>query len=190
MDSVVPRLRVALRPAAPEDALAVAAVQRAAWRESYATLLPESAFAAFDAARHDAQWRDYLQQLAERPKEAVFVAALGEAREIVGFASCGPQRSQKLKEVGYAGEIWALYLLQKIQRQGAGRALMRVMAQFFAREGLNGVSVWAFRDNPPARRFYEALGGQETGVESHYDFLGAHLPDVAYGWRAFGDGCP
>jgi hypothetical protein len=43
--------------------------------------------------------------------------------------------------------------------------------------------VWVRRDNAPARRFYERLGG--TYVRSQPITIGAAtLEEVSYGWRA------
>jgi len=175
--------RLRLRPARPADAAAIARLQIVAWRESYAHLLPEASFDAFDAEKHIERWGHYVARVAEKPMEAVFVAQRVDDRALVGFGSCGPQRSDRLRESGFAGEIWAIYLLRAAQGQGLGRALMSVMARHLAARGLAGLSVWVFRDNPAARGFYEALGGGATGLDGHYEFLGANLPDLAYGWR-------
>jgi len=66
---------------------------------------------------------------------------------------------------------------------GGGRALLRAIARHLLAQGSSAVSVWVFRDNPPARRFYEALGGVATGVDGTWTTLGLMLPDMAYGWR-------
>ena len=66
---------------------------------------------------------------------------------------------------------------------GIGRALMGVMAEHLIAKGFSSASVWVFRDNPDARLFYEALGGEKTGIDGEWTILGVALPDMSYGWR-------
>jgi len=42
--------------------------------------------------------------------------------------------------------------------------------------------VWVLVDNHPARRFYEALGGQELRTQP-IEIGGVTLEEVAYGWQ-------
>ena len=46
------------------------------------------------------------------------------AGEIVGFASGGPIRSETAELLGTEAEIFAIYLLDRVKRQGIGRRLM------------------------------------------------------------------
>ena len=58
---------------------------------------------------------------------------------------------------------------------------MAATARNLAAHGLGSAAPWVFRDNAPARRFYEAVGGallaerEDRGREDM-------PPDVAYGW--------
>ena len=42
--------------------------------------------------------------------------------------------------------------------------------------------VWVLAENRPARRFYEALGGEYI-QEGQFTIGGVALPEVAYGWK-------
>ena len=96
----------------------------------------------------------------------------------MGFASCGEAR-HRLE--GLEAEIYALYVLQGAQRQGAGRELVRACARHFVRHGRFGFYLWVLKANR-ARLFYEALGGAEMGEKS--ERLGLHsFSEVAYGWH-------
>ena len=100
----------------------------------------------------------------------------------IGFAASGAQQSDILGERGYAGEFQAIYLLKEAQRLGAGRSLMRVMAQALRERGIEWGSLWVLRHNFTARKFYEKLGGRKIGVEGAW----RGVPEVAYGWRDLG----
>ncbi len=100
------------------------------------------------------------------------------SREIVGFASCGPARADVER---LDGEVYSLYVLQKHQRRGVGRELVRECARHFVRQGVFGFYLWVLRANR-ARMFYEALGGE--AVAEKVERLGKHdFAEIAYGWR-------
>ncbi len=169
-----------IRAATPDDAATIAQIHVGSWRESYAQLIPAETLARLDVAERSARWREII---ASAPASAA-VFLLESAQEgPVGFSACAAQRSERLEALGYGGEFEALYILRRGQRRGGGRALMRAMARHLLAQGWRAASVWVFRDNPPARRFYEALGGVATGVDGTWTTLGLTLPDMSYGWR-------
>ena len=48
-----------------------------------------------------------------------------------------------------------------------------------ADQGFRSVGLWVLRDNLPARRFYEALGGR-AGPEQSLDLRGQTVAETAY----------
>ena len=182
---------VAIRRAQAGDAAAIAAVHVAAWRETYAGLVPERMLSAFAVAERTRRWHRILTAPDPSLETAVLVAVARD-RGIVGFGSCGRQPMADLVADGFAGEFSALYLLAAQQRQGVGRRLMGLMAQDLLARELRGAALWVLRDNEPARRFYEALGAKVVSqrvetVDEHIGGGRARPPDdklheVAYGW--------
>jgi GNAT superfamily N-acetyltransferase len=174
------RVTPLIRAATPDDAETIAQIHVAAWRESYAALMPAETLAGLDVTDRERRWREIIA--AAPASDAVFLLEFpGEGP--AGFATCGAQRSDRLAALGYPGEFEALYVLERGQRRGGGRALMRAMAGHLLAQGWSAASVWVFRDNPRARRFYEALGGVATGIDGTWTTLGQTLPDMSYGWR-------
>ncbi|MGH6918576.1 MAG: GNAT family N-acetyltransferase [Geminicoccaceae bacterium] len=182
----------AIRRALADDAAAIAAVHVAAWRETYAGLVPERMLRAFSVAERTRRWHRIVTVPDPARKSAVFVAVRPD-RSIVGFGSCGRQPVAALLDDGFAGEFSALYVLAAHQRQGLGRRLMALMAQDLLAREVCGAALWVLRDNGPARRFYEALGAKVVGqrVETIDEHLtgrraraqdAALLHEVAYGW--------
>jgi GNAT superfamily N-acetyltransferase len=169
-----------IRAAAPDDAEAIAEIHVGAWRESYAELIPTERLQKLDVVERGRRWREIFRSAPST--DGIFLLNFpGEAP--TGLASCGAQRNERLKELGYPAEFAALYILKRCQRRGGGRALMGAMARHLMGQGWGAASVWVFRDHAPARGFYEALGGVETGVEGAWTTLGLTLPDMSYGWR-------
>jgi GNAT superfamily N-acetyltransferase len=165
-----------------DDAEVVARIHVAAWRESYASLMPPEALNALNVEEQAARWRDIVRGQASDDASAVFLAS-GEGEQPLGFGSCCRQRGPRLAEAGFPVEFSGLYLLRPAHRRGLGRALMGVMAEHLIAKGFSSASVWVFRDNPDARLFYEALGGTRTGIDGEWTVLGVTLPDMSYGWR-------
>jgi GNAT superfamily N-acetyltransferase len=83
--------------------------------------------------------------------------------------------------VGYAvlrdDELHDLYVAPSAQGRGVGSALFDRVRE--ARP--LGFRLWVFRDNTPARRFYEARGCRVIGATEGDNEEG--LPDVLYEWR-------
>ena len=166
--------RIAVREARLEDAAAIAHVHRESWRTTYAGILPLEVIAGEAGRKSERAWRHRLS--ARIPEATTFLAeAAGRA---IGFASCGPAR-HRLE--GLESEVYALYVLQSWQRQGAGRALLRACAAHFVRHGRFGFYLWVLKANR-ARLFYERLGGAE--IAEKRERLGLHsFAELAYGWH-------
>jgi ribosomal protein S18 acetylase RimI-like enzyme len=162
---------IRIRRATPADTEALGAVHVQAWREAYVGLIPDEILAALDLAQRTAMWRAGLAQGA-----AVQLAEQDGA--IVGFGASGKQCDASLP---YAGEIAAIYVLQRAQRMGIGGRLMAAMAHDLLARGYASASLWVLEANTPARRFYEALGGREVARrEQQRD--GFSAVGIAYGW--------
>jgi L-amino acid N-acyltransferase YncA len=167
-----------IRAAKVSDARAIAEINVAAWRESYGAIMPAEYLAALDVDEWELGWR---RKLAGDAGLEVLLVSQG-AGEPAGFAAFGPPRSERLAAAGYSGEFHAIYLLRSIQRRGAGRALMGRMSKSLLERGVTKAGAWVFRGNPPARRFYERLGGQEIGLEGVLALAGVEYPDLVYAW--------
>jgi ribosomal protein S18 acetylase RimI-like enzyme len=169
-----------VRPAALDDAPEIARVHVATWRSTYRGMLPDDFLASLSEAHYTERWRRVIAEGSSR----VFVVEAGrrpleETRGVTGFASGGRERAG---ETGFAGELYALYVLEGAQRRGHGRELVRAVAGALRELQLPDMIVWVLRDNSPARAFYERLGG--TYVRAQPITIGATtLEEVSYGWR-------
>jgi L-amino acid N-acyltransferase YncA len=167
-----------IREATLADAEGVAQVHAASWRTTYSGIVPDDVIARVsDPARRLAQWQALLGDATSG--ESVFVAEDDDGR-LIGFASCGPTRSGDADAARYPGELYAIYLLQTAQGRGVGRQLARAVAVRLAEQQIHAMIVWVFADNP-ARRFYEALGGQFVR-EQTFTMGGVELREAGYGW--------
>lgn len=166
-----------MRAAGLDDAAAIARVHVATWRTAYRGLLPEEFLASLTDSHYTERWRRGIAD----PSSRVFVAE--DETETVGFASGGRERAG---ENGYGGELYAIYVLDRAQRRGYGRELVRAVVGGLRGMGFEDMIVWVLRDNTTARAFYERLGGEY--VRTQPITIGpATLPEVSYGWRSLDD---
>src|ERR1700694_1696959 len=162
-----------VRPAELNDATEIARVHVATWRSAYHDLLPDDFLASLSEAHYTDRWRRVIGDGSSR----VFVVE--EPEGIAGFASGGRERAG---ESGFAGELYAIYVLDSAQRRGHGRELVRAVAGALRKMAVPDMIVWVLRDNTGARQFYERLGG--IYVRAQPITIGtATLEEVSYGWR-------
>lgn len=168
-----------IRPASGADAAAIAAVHATSWRETYAALLPAPLRDGPPEAERARRW---LRLLAACDGRMTEVFAARKEGHIVGFCAIAPQRAAPLAAQGWAGEVTALYILSRAQRQGLGRMLLSAAAHRMLDCGVSRASVWVLSSNQPARRFYEALGGVAIANRRELGRDGG-LDETAYGWE-------
>jgi ribosomal protein S18 acetylase RimI-like enzyme len=162
-----------IRAATDADVFQMANVHITSWRETYPGLLPDSMLATLSIAEEAIRWQRMLDCPGGR-SEAAFVAELEGL--VVGYGSCGGQRTQFLRERGFTGEIGELYVLGCVHQRGVGYGLMKAMAGMLMERGHRAMSLWVLKENSRARRFYEGLGGTAIAEKR------ARLAEVAYGW--------
>jgi GNAT superfamily N-acetyltransferase len=163
-----------IRRAQGSDASAIARVSVDTWRSAYRGIVPEQYLASLS---YDDRAEGVRSTLAAPDAETCCFVAEDEGDAVVGFAWGGPRREGEKR---YVGELYAIYVLGERQRAGAGRALIRAVAEDLLRRSMRSMLVWVLAVNP-SRHFYEALGGKPAG-QTEIEIGGAVLVEVAYGW--------
>ena len=165
-----------VRDAGEADLEGIATVHVQAWRESYGDFLSPDALAGLSVEERMQMWRGAFTH--PNPKARLLVAQ-AEDGGIVGFARGGPVRAKEPDLLAAEAEIFAIYLLDRAKRQGIGRRLMQGVFDHLAGHGFRSAGLWVLKQNLPARRFYEALGGR-PGPEQSFDLRGQRVTEVAY----------
>jgi ribosomal protein S18 acetylase RimI-like enzyme len=167
---------IRIRDGDEADIDGIARVHVQGWRESYAEFLAPEVLAGLSVDERIAMWQGILAR--PDPRARLLVAETAEG-EIVGFARGGPVGPMGAGLLGTETEIYALYLLDGVKRQGIGRSLMAGVFDHLAAQGFRTAGLWVLKENRPARRFYEALGG-EAGPEQSFDLRGQQVREIAY----------
>ncbi len=169
-----------IRIATPDDAPALGSMHVASWRETYAGLLPDKMLSSLSPEARSAAWAKIMQEPATAHSTVIYLAE--HQGTIIGFASCGAQRTDSLNAKGYDGEVSAIYVLREFQKRKIGTRLLLAVSSDLRRRGFNAAALWVLRDNLRARRFYEHYGGKVIAEREDVRDA-AVLVELAYGWR-------
>jgi ribosomal protein S18 acetylase RimI-like enzyme len=174
---------IAIRDARTADAVAIAAVHVAAWRNTYPGILPDDYLAKLSVSRQAIYY-----DRAIRAGSGVLVATAsgaevtrGGTTRIIGFSTFGAARRTQINgRVLGEGEIETLYVLDDWRDRGVGRGLLHTAAARLLDGGCRSAFVWVLRDNP-SRWFYERLGGRPV-AEAPVRVGGQAVTQTAFAW--------
>jgi GNAT superfamily N-acetyltransferase len=145
-----------IRGATAEDAEALGRMHWAAWREAYASLLPDGYFTGDGEERRIAGWRRILAE----PEDGVVLRIAVRDDEVVGFASSGPARPNETAGPPVRDrELWAMNV--RASEYGSGLAHELLAAVLPDDEP---AELWVFEANPRARAFYAKHGFAPDGA--------------------------
>ncbi|MGH8160887.1 MAG: GNAT family N-acetyltransferase [Gammaproteobacteria bacterium] len=161
-----------IRPAVPDDAMAVARVHVRAWQVAYRGLMPDEyldALSPEDRARR----YDFTGLDPTRPKSLVAV----DEDAILGFATVSAARDE---DAAGEGELCALYVEPDWWGRGVGRALGPAARSELYGLGFRKAMLWVVSGNARAQRFYQADGWTPDGLHRVRQVWGLGLDTVRY----------
>jgi GNAT superfamily N-acetyltransferase len=144
------RIAMNLRPAVPDDAMAVARVHVRAWQVAYRGLMPDEYLDGLKPQER-AQRYDFASLDPAKPRTLVAL----EADTMLGFATIAPARDE---DAAGQGELCALYVEPDLWGRGVGRALASAARNELYRLGFTKAVLWVAAGNARAQRFYRADG--------------------------------
>jgi GNAT superfamily N-acetyltransferase len=168
--------RFAVREARLGDAEAIARAHTQSWQTSYRGILPESVLDRIDVG----QRAESRRRILENAGIFQLVAYDVTHGDIVGFCDAGRAR----RHVPYAGEVYALYLVQHAKLHGLGREMLERSQAWFAANNRRSMIIWVLEHNQHARGFYAAMGGR-PGPTTRSTVGGFPVTEVSYVWDRF-----
>lgn len=161
---------IAIRPAAVEDARAIATLQIMSMRARYSSIVPEAILAGYDVNEFTQARRAAIVDRRAAGGET-FVAERDGT--VAGFATCGTPRDDDV-DGRTTGELLAIYVAPNAWRAGIGRGLVTAVETHLLSRGFGDAYLWVFEQNAVARCFYERLGYVADGSRKANDgFAGA-----------------
>ena len=165
---------VSYRLANESDADAIAKLHAESWRSAYRGLVPDDYLDHDVFADRTMVWRVRFAAT-DGPPAVTIVAELDGT--LAGFA-----HSIIDEDAQYGTLLDNLHVRPDIKRLGIGRRLVAETAAWLeARGNEDGLHLWVFEANAPARNFYDALGGRISGKDISRT-AGSSEPALRYYW--------
>ena len=150
------------------DADAIAAVQVASWRETYAGLLPPEVLDSLEVAHFAEQWARSMTKPADA-RNRVLVAL--ERNDVRGFAVTGPSTDPDADPVT-DGEIAELLVDRSTRGQGHGSRLLQAAVDTLRQDRFTRAVMWLRADDEVARRFLADAGWAPDQAHRELDLHG------------------
>lgn len=152
-----------------DDAEALSRIGAETFTETFGHLYPPEDLAAFlDAAYGLEKTR---RDLADPAKAAWLVEVEGE---VVGHALAGPCDLPHDEVTPACGELKRLYVLKRLQGDGAGSRLMTEVLGWLERDGPRRLWIGVWSENHGAQRLYGRMGFEKVG---EYEFPVGQIRD-------------
>ncbi len=156
-----------VRVAWADDADAIGAVQARAWRETYASALPDELLAELDAAALAERWRAAVTA-PPTAKHRVLVAL--ERNTVVGFAATAPSEDPDATPTD--GEIVAFHVDPQWFGLGHGSRLLAAVVDTLRADGFVRSRIWQVAGDDALRAFLEPAGWMPDGAHRTLDLTG------------------
>ncbi len=166
-------MTITYRSATIADSRAIAEVQVNTWRTAFINILPDDVLIDLSADDRESAWRE---RLVDKPENKTKVTVASTESKVVGFSAYGPARKEF---ADCDAEIYTLFILSDYQGMGIGRQLVTYAAAEFVERAYSSMVIWVFKENAPARAFYQALGGSAL-LEKTLEVAGQTYPEVGY----------
>lgn len=157
---------VGVRPATAADAPAVAAVQQAAWTDTYRGALPAALLDGLAGDTAVAQW-GLAVTAPPSGRHHLLVAVSGAA--VVGFSAAGPSTDRPSDHDD--AELLAMGVLPARRNEGHGSRLVNATADVLRGDGFTSLGVW-LSGTDPLRAFLEGAGWAADGTVRRLDLHG------------------
>ena len=161
-----------LRPAEPDDAMAVARVHVRSWQAAYRTLLPGD---YLDQLRPEDRAQKYNFSSLDPLLPQTIVAV--EAGVIHGFATTAPAREPDMPG---CGELCALYIDPDQWSRGIGVALVAAARSRLFDLGFRHAVLWVLVGNVRAERFYRIDRWAPDGRRRTESVWGVTVDEIRY----------
>lgn len=159
-DTDGPVAETSVRLALPAEAAAIGEVQVAAWRTSYAGLLPDELLGRLDPGQFAEQWRQALVSPGEA-RNRVLVALAG--RDLVGFAAITPSNDPDADPAADA-LVAEFRVHPDATRAGHGSRLLHAVVDTARADGFTRVTTWVNATDDTLRAFLTEAGWAADGA--------------------------
>ncbi|MFB0842086.1 GNAT family N-acetyltransferase [Paenibacillus oleatilyticus] len=163
-----------IRLASVRDIEGMARVHIESWKSTYNGIISESFLSKLTVEKRMKNWKAIFDNLTQ--DDVIYVVE--DLGSIIGFVHGGKSREPDFE---YDAELYAIYLLKEVQRNGYGKLLFERFIEALKQRNYRSFMLWVLEDNPSIG-FYKKQGGQYIGKKEIQ--IGEYrLTEVALGWK-------
>lgn len=180
MQQVPENMSIIIKKAEKEDIPDIARIHVEGWQGAYKGIIDQQ---YIDSQNLDKRINDWTEWFGDKTVTRLIAF---KNNLPVGFVAFGPLRTappgtSKIRPL-YSSEIYGLYLLPEVFREGIGKSLIKKAAENLKDQKHQSTCLWVLKDNKRACAFYDAMGGQRIGKKM-VEFGPTKAKEVCYGWR-------
>jgi len=169
-----------IKTATESDIPDIAKIHVAGWQGAYSGIIDQTYIESQNIEKRTPDWQEWMKE------EGVVRLIAYQDSQPVGFAAYGALRTppagmSKIRPL-YSSEIYGLYLVPEVFRQGIGTALMKQAVENLKTQKHQSMCLWVLDKNKRACAFYEKMGGQRVGKKM-VEFGPTKAKEVCYAWR-------
>ena len=166
---------IVYREATVQDTENIAQVHALSWQRHYRGILRDEFLDNEVTENRLALWRSRFEQQSENQ----YIQVAEEEAILYGF-TCVFLQSDPV----WGALVDNLHVLSLHKGQGIGRKLLSLAAQWvYMRNQQSGLYLWVYKDNLPARGFYEAIGGVNVEEKTEENPGGGYAIICRYVWK-------
>jgi len=173
-----------IRDATTSDIPALAQIQLIGWQQSYQGLIDQDWLDAQNETDYAEKWQSWLGS--EGWQTLLGFDQDGKPAGFIGFGKLKtpPPGSSPIRPL-YSAEVYALYVLPHMWRQGLGSALLAAAAERLSALKHHSLCLWTLEKNRRGIAFYTARGGQRCGKKD-IEIGPTKTREICFGWRDLG----
>lgn len=142
-----------IRQATKLDSLNIAKLIVSSWQTAYRGLIDDDFLNNLDANILSVNWEKYIAN--QNANNHIYVYE--ENDKILGVIRFGKPNNEN---TNYNAEILVLYVEPTLKRSGIGSKLFAFAKDYFMNKDTTNMIIWCLKDNTPAIKFYEKMGGK------------------------------
>ena len=166
-------MKIEICRALPADAYEYALCHIACWQSAYKGIIPDD-YLENMSNEIETRAEGAAKALEEMTDSSFFYAALED--RMIGRLIFGKSRDEDMPD---AGEIQAIYLLEKYWGKGFGAQMMNYAIDTLRDAGHREIILWVLDENKRARRFYEKFNFVFDGTTTEIE-VGRPLLELRY----------
>lgn len=171
-----------IKTATAEDISDLAKIHIEGWQGAYSGILDQNYIDSQNIEKRTKDWQEWMKE------EGVTRLLAYKDNVPVGFIAFGALRTppagmSKIRPL-YSSEIYGLYLIPEVFRQGIGTTIFKKAVKNLQIQKHQSMCLWVLDKNKRACTFYEKMGGQRVGKKM-VEFGPTKAKEVCYAWRDF-----